>query len=63
MCVFFVKIISDIKIIKLGFEMKYWKDKEVSPVEKMNFWKGDYITKLEPNEVFVFGANPLLSFK
>ena len=22
---------------------------------------GDYITKLEPNEVFVFGANPLLS--
>lgn len=38
--------------------MKYWKDKEVSPVEKMNFWKGDYITKLEPNEVFVFGANP-----
>ena len=55
---FLVKIISNIKLIKLGFEMKYWKDKEVSPVEKINFWKGDYITKLESNEVFVFGANP-----
>lgn len=38
--------------------MKYWKEDEISPVEKMDFWKGDYITKLEPNEVFVFGANP-----
>lgn len=38
--------------------MKYWKEKEINPVEKMEFWKGDYITKLEPNEVFVFGANP-----
>lgn len=43
--------------------MKYWKEEEISPVEKMEFWKGDYITKLEPNEVFVFGANPLLSSK
>ena len=41
--------------------MKYWKEEEISPVEKMEFWKGDYITKLEANEVFVFGANPLLS--
>ena len=40
--------------------MKYWKEEEISPVEKMDFWKGEYITKLEPNEVFVFGANPLL---
>ena len=43
--------------------MKYWKEEEISPVEKMDFWKGDYITKLEPNEVFVFGANPVLSFQ
>lgn len=37
--------------------MKYWKE-EISLVETMDFWKGNYITKLEPNEVFVFGANP-----
>lgn len=24
----------------------------------MEFWKGEYINKLEENEVFVFGANP-----
>lgn len=38
--------------------MKFWKEKELNPVEKMNFWKGEYINKLEENEVFVFGANP-----
>lgn len=43
--------------------MKFWKEKELNPVEKMDFWKGEYINKLEENEVFVFGANPLLSFK
>lgn len=41
--------------------MKYEKEKEVSPIEKLDCWKGDYITKLEPNEIFVFGANPILS--
>ncbi len=41
--------------------MKYLKENESSIVEKMDFWKDDYITKLEPNEVFVFGSNPLLS--
>lgn len=38
--------------------MKFWKEKELNPVEKMDFWKGEYINKLEENEVFVFGANP-----
>lgn len=38
--------------------MKYWKEKESNPVEKMEFWKGEYITKLEPNEIFVMGTNP-----
>ena len=41
--------------------MKYWKEKESNPVEKMEFWKGEYITKLEPNEIFVMGTNPFLS--
>lgn len=40
--------------------MRYWKEEEISPVEKMSFWKGYYIAKLEPNELFVFGANPVL---
>ena len=60
LCVFFVKIINNVKTIQLGFKMKYWKEEEISLVETMDFWKGNYITKLEPNEVFVFGANPLL---
>ena len=38
--------------------MKYWKEEEISPVENMEFWKGEYITKLEPNEIFVMGTNP-----
>ncbi len=58
LCVFFVKIINNVKTIQLGFKMKYWKEEEISLVETMDFWKGNYITKLEPNEVFVFGANP-----
>lgn len=41
--------------------MKYWTEEEISPVEKINFWKCDCITKSEPNEVFVFGSNPVLS--
>lgn len=38
--------------------MKYWKEEEISLVENMEFWKGEYITKLEPNEIFVMGTNP-----
>lgn len=43
--------------------MKYWKEKEINPVESMQFWQGTTITKLEPNEIFVYGSNPLLSFE
>lgn len=28
----------------------------------MKYWSGTKIDKLEENEVFVFGSNPLLSF-
>ena len=61
LCIFFVKIISDIKIIKLGLEMKYWKEKENNSVESMQFWQGTTITKLEENEIFLYGSNPVLS--
>jgi len=27
----------------------------------MKYWSGTKIDKLEPNEIFVFGSNPLLS--
>ena len=60
LCVFFVKIINNVKTIQLGFKMKYWKEEEISLVETMDFWKGNYITKLEPNEIFVMGTNPFL---
>ena len=40
--------------------MKYWKEQEASKTDSMKFWQGKFIEKLEPNEVFVFGANPLL---
>lgn len=40
--------------------MKYWKEKENNPVENMQFWSGTKIDKLEPNEIFVFGSNPVL---
>lgn len=41
--------------------MKYWKEKENSPVNNIQFWTGKYITKLAENEIFLYGSNPLLS--
>lgn len=40
--------------------MKSWTEKESNSVEGMQFWRGTTITKLEDNEIFVFGANPIL---
>jgi len=31
--------------------------------KEYQYWEGDYIKKLQPNEVFVFGSNPVLSSK
>lgn len=44
--IFFVKIISNIKMIKLGVNMEYWT--------------GSKITSLKENEIFLYGSNPLL---
>ncbi len=40
--------------------MKFWKEKASGNLEGVSFWKGEFITELSPNEVFVFGSNPLL---
>lgn len=38
--------------------MKYWKEKENSPVNNIQFWTGKHITKLAENEIFLYGSNP-----
>ena len=38
--------------------MKYWKEKEKNPLEEMEFWTGNHITKLTENEIFLYGSNP-----
>lgn len=40
--------------------MKLRKEKESGNLEGVSFWKGESITELSPNEVFVFGSNPVL---
>lgn len=37
--------------------------KESGNLDEMSFWQGEFITELAPNEVFVFGSNPVLSSK
>lgn len=33
---------------------------EKNILDEMEYWQGDTISSLNPNEVFVFGSNPLL---
>ena len=35
--------------------------KERKKMSKQKYWSGDKLESLEPNEVFVFGSNPVLS--
>ena len=40
--------------------MKFEEKKELEKLKVFSFWQGESITKLSPNEVFVFGSNPVL---
>ena len=64
-----VNVISKIEILidnKLDFNFEWFiiniliTVKERKKMSKQKYWSGDKLEILEPNEVFVFGSNPVL---